>query len=154
MQTTGFQGETNEINRRKESNICQIFFQFTAHYHWCAKHTFTRSSSHFFLRAEIQEMKNHAEEKLREQIGIPPMAEESDQANLTSTTVVYPPLLIAYQAHLRPITSIMYANEREIIITSSVDCTIRLFTLTGRYIGYMGQSSSWRPLGSVVISKE
>ena len=99
-------------------------------------------------------MKNQAEEKLRDQLGTPPMATEQDRTSLPLTTVVYPQLLIAYRAHLRPITSIMYANEREIVITSSVDCTIRLFTLTGRYIGFMGQSSSWKPLSSIVISKE
>ncbi|CAF4252585.1 unnamed protein product, partial [Rotaria sordida] len=47
-----------------------------------------------------------------------------------------------------------YANDREIVITSSIDCTIRLFTLTGRYIGYMGQSMSWGPLSSNIILKE
>jgi hypothetical protein len=99
-------------------------------------------------------MKNQAEQKLRDHMGTPPIAFEQDQATSLINTVIYPQLLIAYQAHLQPITSIMYANDREIVITSSVDCTIRLFTLTGRYIGFMGQSMPWGPLSSTIILKE
>jgi hypothetical protein len=93
-------------------------------------------------------MKNQTEQKLRDHMGTPPIS--IDQIN----TVIYPHLFIAYRAHLRPITSIFYANDREIVITSSIDCTIRLFTLTGRYIGFMGQSIPWGPLSSTIVLKE
>jgi hypothetical protein len=96
-------------------------------------------------------MKNQSEQKLRDHMGTPPIAIKQDRTAFLTNTVIYPQLLIAYRAHLRPITSITYANDREIVITSSVDCTIRLFTLTGRYIGFMGQSILWGPLNSNMI---
>jgi hypothetical protein len=99
-------------------------------------------------------MKNQAEQKLRDHMGTPPIAIDQDRATFLMNTVIYPHLLIAYRAHLRPITSISYANNREIVITSSIDCTIRLFTLTGRYIGFMGQTIPWGPLNSTIILKE
>jgi hypothetical protein len=99
-------------------------------------------------------MKNQAEEKLRNDMGTPPIAIGQDRATFLINTIIYPQLLIAYRAHLRPITSIIYANDREIVLTSSIDCTIRLFTLTGRYIGFMDQSIPWGPLNSTIILKE
>jgi hypothetical protein len=99
-------------------------------------------------------MKNQAEQKLRDDMGTPPIAIEQDRSTFLMNTVIYPQLLIAYRAHLRPITSIIYANDREIVLTSSIDCTIRLFTLTGRYIGFMDQSIPWGPLSSTIILKE
>jgi len=108
----------------------------------------------FFDTIDIQEMKNQAEQKLRDDMGIPPIAIEQDRSTFLMNTVIYPQLLIAYRAHLRPITSIIYANDREIVLTSSIDCTIRLFTLTGRYIGFMDQPIPWGPLSSTIILKE
>jgi hypothetical protein len=99
-------------------------------------------------------MKNQSEQKLRDHMGTPPVANDQDRATFLMNTVVYPHLLIAYRAHLRPITSIFYADDREIIITGSVDCTIRLFTLTGRYIGFMGQVVPWGPLHTTIVLKE
>jgi len=99
-------------------------------------------------------MKNQAEQKLRDHMGSPPIGIEQDRATFLINTVIYPQLLIAYRAHLRPITSIFYANDREILITGAVDCTIRLFTLTGRYIGFMGQSVPWEPLSTTIVLKE
>ena len=99
-------------------------------------------------------MKNQAEQKLRDALGRPPISLATDQTNFLTHTLVYPQLLIAYRAHLRPIISIGYANDQEILITSSVDCTVRLFTLTGRYIGFMGQTNSWGPLSSNIVLKE
>lgn len=95
-------------------------------------------------------MRKQIEQKLRDNMKIPPIAIEQDQINLIN----YPKLLIAYRAHLRPITSITYANDQEIILTSSIDCTIRLFTLTGRYIGFMNQLISYGPLNSSIILKK
>lgn len=103
---------------------------------------------------DIQQMKNHMEQKLRDQIGTPPITVDQDQASMLIKTVVYPTLLVAYRAHLRPITSIGYAEDREIVVTGSIDCTIRLFTLTGRYIGFLGQPVLWEPLSSVIVLKE
>ncbi|CAF0811531.1 unnamed protein product [Adineta ricciae] len=113
------------------------------------------SSSKHPTTIDIQEMKNQSEQKLRDHMGTPRIAAlNQDSASFLMSTVVYPQLLTAYRAHLRPITSICYANDREIVITSSIDCTIRLFTLTGRYIGFMGQSVSWGPLSSTISLKD
>ncbi|CAF3322328.1 unnamed protein product [Rotaria socialis] len=102
----------------------------------------------------IQEMKNQAEQKLRDHMGTPAIGINQDRATFLMNTVIYPQLLVAYRAHVRPITSIGYADDREIVITSSIDCTIRLFTLAGRYIGYMGQPISWGPLSSTIVLKD
>ena len=99
-------------------------------------------------------MKNQVEQKLRDDMGTPPITIEEDRDTFLTNTVIYPQLLIAYRAHLRPITSIIYANDREILLTSSMDFIIRLFTLTGRYIGFMNQSISFGPLNSIINLKE
>lgn len=103
---------------------------------------------------EIQQMKHHAEQKLRDDLGTPRIAIGHDRASYLLNTVIYPHLLVAYRAHLRPITCIAYASDREVVITSSIDCTIRMFTLTGRYIGFMGQSVPWGPLRPTIVLKE
>lgn len=95
---------------------------------------------------DIHEMKNQVEQKLRDDMGRPPIAIGEDR---TTSLINTPKLLIAYRAHLRPITSIIYANDCEIVLTSSIDCTVRLFTLTGRYIGFMDQSIPYGPLNSI-----
>ncbi|UJR21713.1 hypothetical protein I4U23_024790 [Adineta vaga] len=112
------------------------------------------SSSLHSTTANIQEMKNQAEQNLRDHLGTPRIAVDQDRAAFLLNLVIYPQLLVAYRAHLRPVTSICYANDREIVITSSIDCTIRLFTLTGRYIGFTGQSVPWGPLSATIILKD
>jgi WD40 repeat protein len=99
-------------------------------------------------------MKNHAEQHLRYQLGMPPITVEHNRESTLTDIVVYPILLVTYRAHLRPITSISYVHDRQLVVTGSIDCTIRLFTLTGRYIGFFSQTLAWEPLSTMIVSKE
>ncbi|KAK3580718.1 hypothetical protein CHS0354_005723 [Potamilus streckersoni] len=59
-------------------------------------------------------------------------------------TLRYPRLLNAYRAHILSINSIDFINERELMVTASSDCSIRLWTIGGQYIGTFGVP--WAPL--------
>lgn len=50
------------------------------------------------------------------------------------------PLLVnSYRAHLQCIRYVEYIDQLEIVVTSSVDKSIRLWTLAGHYIGTLGE---------------
>jgi hypothetical protein len=55
----------------------------------------------------------------------------------------YPDLLQSFRAHTRSINRICFADKHELIITSSLDLNIRIFSLTGQYIGVFGQKKAW-----------
>ncbi|XP_062516095.1 WD repeat-containing protein on Y chromosome-like isoform X2 [Corticium candelabrum] len=55
-----------------------------------------------------------------------------------------PPILCSWHAHVRSVTSLSYNKERECLVTASADCTVRLWTGCGRYIGTFGQKTVWR----------
>lgn len=51
------------------------------------------------------------------------------------------PLLVSsYRAHLRSVCNIEYADEQELVVTSSLDQNIRIWTLAGHYVGTLGES--------------
>ncbi|PFX29987.1 WD repeat-containing protein on Y chromosome [Stylophora pistillata] len=54
-----------------------------------------------------------------------------------------PPLVISFRAHLQPIVSLDFVDNRQLIITASKDASVRLWTQTGRYIGLFGQRVLW-----------
>uniref|UniRef100_H2Z5G4 Uncharacterized protein n=1 Tax=Ciona savignyi TaxID=51511 RepID=H2Z5G4_CIOSA len=55
-----------------------------------------------------------------------------------------PPTQIAtWRCHVQPITCIGVIQSHELVITSSVDYTARLWTNTGQFIGTYGQSNPW-----------
>ncbi|XP_070571095.1 WD repeat-containing protein on Y chromosome-like [Ptychodera flava] len=66
-------------------------------------------------------------------------------------TIREPLKLNAYRAHLEVITFVEYAEEKELIITSSTDCSVRLWTLCGRYIGTFGQKGGWEKLPEIIV---
>lgn len=88
-------------------------------------------------------MKIQAEEKLREQLGTPWIPVDDVRRSFLTEIFVYPTLLVAFRAHLRPISSINFVSTHELILTSSIDSTIRIFTLNGRYIGFLGETISF-----------
>lgn len=51
-----------------------------------------------------------------------------------------PMLINSYKAHIRSVCSMEYIDEYKILISSSSDCTVRLWTAGGRYIQTMGSS--------------
>ncbi|EGF77863.1 hypothetical protein BATDEDRAFT_27169 [Batrachochytrium dendrobatidis JAM81] len=53
------------------------------------------------------------------------------------------PLVVSFHAHVRSVTSMDIIESQDVIITSSADCTIRMHTFKGEYIGIFGQSTMW-----------
>ena len=58
-------------------------------------------------------------------------------------TVHAPPILNSFQGHLKPITSVDYVNDKKLIISASTDCSIRLWTIYGNFVGIFGQREAW-----------
>ncbi|XP_033123331.1 WD repeat-containing protein on Y chromosome-like isoform X2 [Anneissia japonica] len=61
-------------------------------------------------------------------------------------TLKWPPKLNSFRAHLASITSISYAEDKGLLISCSTDCSVRLWTICGRYIGTFGQEGGWPKL--------
>ncbi|KAJ3319916.1 hypothetical protein HDV06_005815 [Boothiomyces sp. JEL0866] len=53
------------------------------------------------------------------------------------------PLLGTFRAHISAINSIEYIESQNMIMTASVDCTVRLFLISGEFIGILGQMEFW-----------
>lgn len=64
-------------------------------------------------------------------------------------TLRYPPLVNSFRAHTRPIHSVEFVSDRDILITASADCSVRIWTVNGQYIGTFG-GDKWKPLPKVV----
>nr|CAB3241270.1 WD repeat-containing protein on Y chromosome-like [Phallusia mammillata] len=54
-----------------------------------------------------------------------------------------PKLVFSIRGHLKAITSVVYIRSQELIVSGSSDCSIRLWSSMGRYIGTFGQAESW-----------
>lgn len=54
-----------------------------------------------------------------------------------------PLLCSSYKAHIQPITGIIYIDEAKLVVTSSSDFTVRIWTLSGQYIGTLGSPIKW-----------
>jgi hypothetical protein len=54
-----------------------------------------------------------------------------------------PPLTAKWRAHVDHITCIEYIEEHNLLLTSCVDCCVRLWTVDGHYIGTFGQPQKW-----------
>ncbi|XP_077864869.1 WD repeat-containing protein on Y chromosome-like [Saccoglossus kowalevskii] len=83
------------------------------------------------LRAEIKHQKS-----------MPKPAAQTDPER----TLHAPMKVNAYRGHLKSITHIEYAEDKKLILTTSTDCSVRLWTLCGRYIGTFGQKGGWEKL--------
>ncbi|XP_078611049.1 WD repeat-containing protein on Y chromosome-like isoform X2 [Branchiostoma floridae x Branchiostoma japonicum] len=62
------------------------------------------------------------------------------------TNLTAPPLLNSFRGHTKAVVEIQYLEPRRLIATASSDCTIRLWTACGRYIGTFGQKIPWTKL--------
>ena len=51
-----------------------------------------------------------------------------------------PPLLCSWRAHLKGLSSLSFVKDKELVISASNDCTVRLWTACGKYIGCMACS--------------
>ncbi|KAG9480153.1 hypothetical protein GDO78_011918 [Eleutherodactylus coqui] len=81
-----------------------------------------------------------------------------------------PVLLHCWRAHTSDITRVIPVKKHKVIVTSSQDCAVRLWTMQGEYIGTFGQNELWclnktepkkeessntkQPLGSVCGSNQ
>ena len=54
-----------------------------------------------------------------------------------------PPLIFCLRAHLQPIISIDYVPRCRLLITASIDCSLRLWRSNGQYVGTFGQRNAW-----------
>ncbi|XP_048365057.1 WD repeat-containing protein 64-like isoform X1 [Sphaerodactylus townsendi] len=54
-----------------------------------------------------------------------------------------PPLLQTWRAHDRSITSVALVSDYPLLLTSSLDCSVKLWSLEGEYVGMFGQKEPW-----------
>lgn len=54
-----------------------------------------------------------------------------------------PVLLHSWRAHMSDITRVIPVEKNKVIVTSSQDCTVKLWTIQGEYIGTFGQNKNW-----------
>ncbi|KAI1893585.1 hypothetical protein AGOR_G00125240 [Albula goreensis] len=54
-----------------------------------------------------------------------------------------PKMLNYWRAHISSITCLQIVEDGHVLLTSSTDCTVRLWTVHGEFIGTFGQSESW-----------
>ncbi|XP_071951711.1 cilia- and flagella-associated protein 337-like [Antedon mediterranea] len=54
-----------------------------------------------------------------------------------------PETLASWRAHVESITCMDLVEGSDVVITSSNDCTVRLWTTGGHYIGTLGQTETW-----------
>ncbi|XP_028518792.1 WD repeat-containing protein 49 [Exaiptasia diaphana] len=80
---------------------------------------------------------------------LPSIQETSPQLILQQNKTVHqinydtPPLKVRFRAHVNAISSLDYVSWRQLIVTASADCSVRLWSHEGIYIGTFGQKALW-----------
>ncbi|XP_077992887.1 cilia- and flagella-associated protein 337-like [Glandiceps talaboti] len=111
----------------------------------------TRASRFPYLKPDgLMELRSklQTQSKYQQNLPKPPPSTNPEE------TVKEPLKLNAYRAHLQAVNHVEYAEEKELIITSSTDCSVRLWTLCGRYIGTFGQKGGWDKLADPIIPEK
>lgn len=93
-------------------------------------------------RDELKILKEEIEMNRRAKLGYPSLKNELYKQE-SIKNIKYPILLRSFRAHVEKITSLYYVDDKELIISSSYDTNVRLFTLQGRYFGLFGQDKTW-----------
>ncbi|XP_058848143.1 WD repeat-containing protein on Y chromosome-like [Acipenser ruthenus] len=57
-----------------------------------------------------------------------------------TTSPVPPTLLSSWRCHLQRIVHVEYVDRFQLIVTASLDCNVRLWSIAGKYIGTFGQA--------------
>ncbi|XP_038078621.1 WD repeat-containing protein on Y chromosome-like isoform X2 [Patiria miniata] len=96
----------------------------------------------------ILKLQERMEKKQRAEMKPPPSATNPRE------TIKWPKKLNSFRAHVACVTHIEYCEDKSLIVSSSDDCSVRLWTLCGRYIGTFGQFGGWQTLPEEVIPKE
>ena len=72
-----------------------------------------------------------------------PMSKKSPD-NICFHPICKPPqTLLAFRGHAKSIVSVEYCEKKQLIVTASTDCYVRLWTINGKYIGTFGQKTPW-----------
>ena len=58
--------------------------------------------------------------------------------------VKYPEILNSFRGHIQAITCVDFVDQSQQIITASSDCSVRLWTIGGQYIGIFGKDVPWK----------
>lgn len=70
-------------------------------------------------------------------------------------TICKPPeILLAFRGHAKSIVSVDYCEKKQLIITASTDCYVRLWTINGKYLGTFGQKTPWDSLENIANLKK
>uniref|UniRef100_A0A8C3IW63 WD repeat-containing protein on Y chromosome n=1 Tax=Chrysemys picta bellii TaxID=8478 RepID=A0A8C3IW63_CHRPI len=69
-----------------------------------------------------------------------PSMETNEVLDGWSITLIPPDLLNSWRGHLKNVSHIVYVEKLRLIVTSSYDCNVKLWMLSGRHIGTFGQS--------------
>ncbi|XP_053398693.1 WD repeat-containing protein 49-like isoform X5 [Mercenaria mercenaria] len=54
-----------------------------------------------------------------------------------------PEVLVTWRGHVKSVTSIALVEEHKLLISASVDCTVRMWNMEGHYVGTFGQPDAW-----------
>jgi len=57
-----------------------------------------------------------------------------------------PLLVTAFHAHLNVVTSLDYVDGRDCFLSASDDCSVRMWTVYGAFVGIFGQETPWLPI--------
>lgn len=52
-----------------------------------------------------------------------------------AVSLVPPPLLSSWRGHVKSIVSLEYVERFSLIVTASLDCNVRVWTIGGGYVG-------------------
>ena len=71
-----------------------------------------------------------------------------------NTLTTPPTCLTSYRGHIRSVASIDYVHSKQLLVTASTDCCVRLWTINGKYIGTFGQKQLWDTLENPINLKK
>ncbi|XP_070198273.1 cilia- and flagella-associated protein 337-like isoform X3 [Littorina saxatilis] len=54
-----------------------------------------------------------------------------------------PEVILSWRGHIESVSSIDLVEQNKVLLTSSSDCTVRMWTIEGHYIGTLGQPELW-----------
>jgi len=62
-----------------------------------------------------------------------------------------PPLVTSFKGHVTVVTSLDFVDGHDCIVSSSDDCSLRLWTVYGAFVGIFGQAR--RPFEQSIVSR-
>ncbi|XP_057313413.1 WD repeat-containing protein on Y chromosome-like isoform X1 [Hydractinia symbiolongicarpus] len=71
------------------------------------------------------------------------MAWDIENYCLNGTESKPPEVYSSWRAHIQCVSCLCFVEEHQCLLTSSLDCTVRLWTLNGHFIGTFGQPKMW-----------